>query len=255
MKAVVLKEFGDVDQLTWGEAPEPELKKGEVLIQSRASGLNGADLLQRQGLYPPPPGASPLLGLEVSGTIAKLDAEAEKAGFKVGDPVMALLAGGGYAAKVAVRYDQIMRVPKNLDLVRAGGLVEVFVTAYLELIELGRLTKDERVLIHAGASGVGSAAIQIAKSIGAEVWVTAGSEEKLQFCRELGADHLIHHKNESFADRIKDAEHRCDTITHDTIQRLHRTFVTPFDREDLRTIRGSGYILGKPPAHADTSGG
>lgn len=202
MKAITLERFGTIEELSFTEVPDLTLASGEVLIKSRASGLNGADLLQRQGLYPPPPGASPLLGLEVSGVIEKLDANAEEAGFKIGEEVMALLAGGGYASQVAVRFDQLMRVPPALDLVQAGGLVEVFVTAYLELMELGRLKQNERVLIHAGASGVGTAAIQIAKSVGAEVWVTAGSDDKLEFCRSLGADHMINYRTENFAERI-----------------------------------------------------
>lgn len=204
MKAVTLNEFGDVDQLHLEDVEDPKRAcETDVLIRVHASGLNGADLLQRRGFYPPPKGASPILGLEVSGTIEELGPDAEAAGFRKGESVMALLAGGGYAEKVLTRHDQLMRVPKRIDLLAAGGLVEVFVTAYLELLELGRLQKGERVLIHAGASGVGSAAIQIAKSVGAEIWVTAGSDEKLEFCRELGAKHLINYRKESFADRIQ----------------------------------------------------
>ncbi|RZA24243.1 MAG: NAD(P)H-quinone oxidoreductase [Proteobacteria bacterium] len=202
MKAIVVREAGDADGLMMSEVEEPTLAAGEVLIRTQASGLNGADLLQRRGLYPPPKGSSPLIGLEVSGTIEKMHLGAEKLGFHIGDPVMALLSGGGYAEKVAIRHDQIMRVPRNISLVDAGGITEVFVTAYLELVILGHLQKGERLLIHAGASGVGTAAIQIARSIGAEIWVTAGSDEKLGFCKELGAHHLINYKTESFAERI-----------------------------------------------------
>jgi tumor protein p53-inducible protein 3 len=202
VKAVILQNFGEADVLTVGEVEEPTLRPGEVLIRSKASGLNGADLLQRRGLYPPPKDASPLLGLEVSGTVERLSDDAKQAGFRIGDRVMALLSGGGYAEKVAVRHDQILRVPAPLSLIDAAGIPEAFITAYLELIVLGHLQKGERLLIHAGASGVGTAAIQIAKSLGAEIWVTAGSESKLSLCQELGADHLINYKTHLFAEVV-----------------------------------------------------
>jgi tumor protein p53-inducible protein 3 len=198
MKAIVAEGFGEVDVLSVAALDSVKIELDEVLIRVQASGLNGADLMQRRGLYPPPPGTSPLLGLEVSGVIETIGAAAVDRGLNVGDRVMALLSGGGYAEKVAVRYDQVMKLPDHLDLVEAGGVAEVFLTAYLELIWLGRLAKGQRLLIHAGASGVGTAAIQIAKRFGAEVFVTASSEKKLKFCEALGADHLINYKTDDF---------------------------------------------------------
>lgn len=198
MKAIVAEGFGETNVLSLAALDSVKMEADDVLIKVQASGLNGADLMQRRGLYPPPPGTSPLLGLEVSGRIEEIGAAATGRGLKVGDRVMALLSGGGYAEKVAVRYDQLMKLPDNLDLVQAGGVAEVFLTAYLELIWLGKLEKGHRLLIHAGASGVGTAAIQIAKRYGAEVFVTASSEKKLKFCEALGADHLINYKSEDF---------------------------------------------------------
>lgn len=212
MKAVVLDGFGDADRLKIAEAQEPILNQGEVLLATTASGVNGADLLQRKGHYPAPKGASEILGLEVSGVIEKLDEIAAKAGWKVGDRVMALLSGGGYAQKVAIRHDQLMRVPPSVDLKDAGGIVEVFVTAYLELCILGELQRGEKVLIHAGASGVGTAAIQIAKAIGAEVWVTTSSQEKIDFCLKLGADHGINYRSENFAEKVSGVDVVLDLV-------------------------------------------
>lgn len=203
MKAIVLREFGAPDNLSLQKVEAPKPRADEVLIRVKASGLNGADLLQRKGHYPPPKDASPLLGLEVSGVVEDLGKEVPSP-LKKGQNVMALLSGGGYAEYVTVRHDQILPIPSSVSLTAAGGIPEVFLTAYLELIQLGRLKKGESVLIHAGASGVGSAAIQIAKAVGAEVWVTAGSDEKLSFCRSLGADHTVNYKTESFVDLIKE---------------------------------------------------
>lgn len=202
MKAVVVEGLGEVSVLSIALLDAPIPGPEDVLIKTWASGLNAADLMQRRGHYPPPPGASPLLGLEVSGIIEEVGPEALKKGLKVGDPVMALLSGGGYAEKVLVRYDQVMKLPKSMDLVEAGGVAEAFLTAYLELIWLGKLSRGQKLLIHAGASGVGTAAIQIAKAQGAEIFVTASSEEKLKFCQELGAQHLINYKTQDFVQVI-----------------------------------------------------
>lgn len=205
MKAVVADGFGEIGVLRSASLEAPAYGSEEVLIKTSASGLNAADLLQRRGLYPPPPGSSPLLGLEVSGVIEELGVEAAKKGLKPGDRVMALLAGGGYAEQVVTRYDQVMLLPDAMDLVKAAGVAEAFLTAYLELVWLGKLVKGQRLLIHAGASGVGTAAIQMAKAIGAEIFVTASSEAKLRVCQDLGATHLIPYKTENFAQRIADA--------------------------------------------------
>ncbi|MBC7658458.1 MAG: NAD(P)H-quinone oxidoreductase [Chitinophagaceae bacterium] len=199
MKAVTTEGSGDVGVLKFADIEPPQPGPDEILIKTWASGLNGADLMQRRGFYPPPTGVSPLLGLEVSGTVESLGAKAQGSQLKKGDSVIALLAGGGYAENVVIRYDQVMSLPPLFDLTEAGGIAEVFLTAYLELVWLGQLQKGQRLLIHAGASGVGTAAIQIAKSLGAEIWVTASSDKKLQFCQSLGAQHLINYKTDDFA--------------------------------------------------------
>ncbi len=204
MKAILTKGFGSSDVLELGQVDAPRAGPDEVLIQVCSSGLNGADLWQRRGHYAPPPGSSPLLGLEVSGTISALGSTAGRQGLRIGDRVMALLSGGGYAEQVAVRYDQIMLLPESMDLVAAGGIAEVFLTAYLELIGLAKLSPGQTLLIHAGASGVGTAAIQIARRTGAEIWVTASSESKLELCKNLGAHHLINYKTQDFAEIIKE---------------------------------------------------
>ncbi len=214
MKAIVVKENGAPESMKYDVWETPTLTEGkdEILIEVKTSGLNGADLLQRRGLYPPPKDASPLLGLEVSGLIVELSDTAKAKGLSLGMEVMALLSGGGYAEKVKVRWDQVMPIPSGVSLQDAGGIPEVFLTAFLELCVLGQIQSGERVLIHAGASGVGTAAIQIAKSFGLEVWVTAGSQEKLEFCKSLGADVAINYKIENFAERIKESGRGVDCI-------------------------------------------
>ncbi len=205
MKAILTKAPGDSRVLEVKNVPDPEPQSDEVLIQVAASGVNGADLMQRRGFYPPPPGTSDIIGLEVSGKIVALGSAVDPQLWPLGTRVMALLSGGGYAEKVAVRSDQIMRVPESVELVAAGGISEVFLTAYLELIWLGKLTTGQKLLIQAGASGVGTAAIQIAKARGAKVWVTASSAEKIAFCQKLGADFGINYKTENFVEAVKNS--------------------------------------------------
>ena len=181
MKAV-LEQSG---RLVWSETADPEPGPGEVILQARASAVNRADLVQRSGNYPPPPGASPILGLECSGTVVALGpgvpAEA------LGQQRCALLAGGGYAEKVAVPWSHTLPLPSGVDLLRAAALPEVLATAWLNLRLEGQLQPGERVLIHAGASGVGTAALQLCRAWGNPTFVTVGSEAKLERCKELGA--------------------------------------------------------------------
>ena len=186
MRAVVVSEPGGPDVLTWGEVPDPEAGPGEVLIEVAASAVNRADLLQRQGHYPPPPGASEVLGLECSGTVAAIGAGVE--GWSVGDEVCALLAGGGYAERVVVPAGQVMRVPAGIDLVTAASLPEVTCTVWSNLFMVAALQPGEWLLVHGGTSGVGTLAVQLAKTLGARVVTTSGTEAKCQRARELGAD-------------------------------------------------------------------
>jgi tumor protein p53-inducible protein 3 len=175
--------------------------RDEIMVKVTASGINRADLLQVAGHYPPPPGASEILGLEISGIVEEVGGEV--VAFGKGDRVMGLLAGGGYAEYVTDQQGLFMKIPENIDIIDAAGIPEAFLTAYQGLFELSHLQKQETVLIHAGASGVGTAAIQLAKARGAQVIVTAGSVEKCDFCRELGAQHAIHYKQEDFEEVIK----------------------------------------------------
>ena len=203
MQAIVIDKPGDESVLQLGAAPDPVLAPGQVRIDVAASALNRADLLQRQGMYPPPPGASPILGLECSGTIAELGEGV--AGWEVGDRVMALLAGGGYAEQVVVDAGSCMPVPENLDLVEAAGLPEVCLTVFLNVFQLGGLEAGGWLLVHGGGSGIGTAAIQMAKEAGARIIVTAGSDEKCTRCRALGADVAVNYREAEFAEAVKQA--------------------------------------------------
>jgi putative PIG3 family NAD(P)H quinone oxidoreductase len=200
MKAVIVRAEGGPENLAIEQVLDPVPGSEEILIRTHGVGLNNADLLQRRGLYPPPPGTSPLMGLEVSGEVIAAGAKVTR--WKKGDRVMALLAGGGYAERVAVHESLAMPLPDGLDYVAAAGIPEAFLTAWLELVTLAEIQAGDTVLIHAGASGVGTAAIQIVKALGAKAYITAGSSEKIQRCLELGADFGINYKTESFDSRI-----------------------------------------------------
>ena len=188
------------NDLLWKENPDPDLKKDEVLIRIKASAINRADLLQRSGNYPVPPGASPILGLECSGIVEEVGGQVKN--FIKGDEVCALLAGGGYAEKVSVPSGQVLKVPKGFSFEQAAALPEVFATAYFNLYMEANLSKGEKTLIHAGASGVGTAAIQICKTKGNPCFVTAGTKEKISRCIELGAEGGTVRNEESFGDAI-----------------------------------------------------
>ena len=188
------------DDLLWKENPDPDLKKDEVLISIKASAINRADLLQRSGNYPVPPGASPILGLECSGIVEEVGGQVES--LIKGDEVCALLAGGGYAEKVSVPSGQVLKVPKGFSFEQAAALPEVFATAYFNLYMEANLSEGEKTLIHAGASGVGTAAIQICKAKGNPCFVTAGTKEKISRCMELGAEGGTVRNEENFADAV-----------------------------------------------------
>ncbi len=199
MRAVVAHSS---DQLSWEEVPNTEAREGEVLVRVRAAGVNRADLLQAAGHYPPPPGASEILGMEASGVIANVGDGV--AGWSPGQRVCALLAGGGYAEYVAVPAAQLMPIPDGVDLVAAAGLPEVACTVWSNLVMTAGLHDGQTVLLHGGGSGIGTHGIQVARALGARVAVTAGSTEKLDAARALGADITINYRDENFVDRIRD---------------------------------------------------
>lgn len=197
MKAIVMSDFGGPEVLSIGEVVTPELAAGSLRVAVYATALNRADLLQRKGKYPPPAGASPVLGLEMAGKVVEIGADVQ--GWNVGDRVCALLPGGGYAEQVVIPADMAMRLPDNLSFEQAAAIPEVFLTAYLNLVWLGGLAAGKTVLVHAGASGVGTAAIQLIREFAATSVVTAGSEEKLARCLELGAKAAWNYKQGAFS--------------------------------------------------------
>jgi putative PIG3 family NAD(P)H quinone oxidoreductase len=202
MRAVVITESGGPEVLQWAEVPDPVPGPGDVLIDVAAAGVNRADLLQRQGFYPPPPGAPPYPGMECSGRIVATGPDVT--GWNVGDEVCALMAGGGYAELAAVPAGQVMPVPGGLGVTESAALPEVACTVYSNVYQVGRLAEGETLLVHGGASGIGTFAIQLAKATGARVITTAGSPEKLARCRELGADDVINYRDQDFVEVVKD---------------------------------------------------
>ena len=192
------------DRLVWQQVPDVAAGKGEVLIKVSAAGVNRADLLQAAGLYPPPPGASELLGMEVSGVIETIGDDIS-GDWSPGQEVCALLAGGGYAEYVAVPAGQVLPHPVGLDLTDSAGVPEVACTVWSNLAMTAHLSAGQLLLMHGGASGIGTHAIQVARALGARVAVTAGSTAKLDFCRELGAEILINYRDEDFVERVKEA--------------------------------------------------
>ncbi|MET9873124.1 NAD(P)H-quinone oxidoreductase [Actinacidiphila glaucinigra] len=210
MHAITIPEPGGPDALVWAEVPDPVPAEGEVLVEVAATAVNRADLLQRQGFYDPPPGASPYPGLECSGRVAALGPGVS--GWSVGDEVCALLAGGGYAGKVAVPAGQLLPVPKGVGLVEAAALPEVVCTVWSNVFMIAHLRPGETLLVHGGSSGIGTMAIQLAKAVGAKVAVTAGSEDKLAKCRELGADLGINYREQDFTAEVRKAFGGADVI-------------------------------------------
>lgn len=198
MRAIVVEKPGD---LRWQEIPDVVAGAGEVVVDVVTAGINRADLLQAAGNYPPPPGASEILGLEVSGRISELGADVE--GWSVGQEVCALLAGGGYAERVAVPAAQLMPVPEGVDLHGAAALPEVACTVWSNVVMTGGLTPHHFLLVHGGASGIGTHAIQVAHALGCRIAVTAGSDKKLDVCRDLGADVLINYREQDFVERVR----------------------------------------------------
>jgi putative PIG3 family NAD(P)H quinone oxidoreductase len=203
MTAIEISQPGAAEVLKPAERPTPSPADDEILIRVEAAGINRPDLLQRQGNYPPPPGASDIPGLEVAGTVAALGAGV--IGWAVGDPVCALLAGGGYAQYAAVPSVQCLPLPTGLSMVEAAALPETLFTCWTNLVDGGHLSAGQTVLIHGGSSGIGTTAIQLAKILGARVLTTAGSPEKCAACVRLGADLAIDYRAEDFVKAVKDA--------------------------------------------------
>ncbi|MDX2313026.1 MAG: NAD(P)H-quinone oxidoreductase [Gammaproteobacteria bacterium] len=202
MRAIEITEPGGPEVLRIGERPVPEPGEGEVLIKVAAAGVNRPDVMQRTGMYPPPPGASDIPGLEIAGTVAALGADA--GGVQEGDLVCALVAGGGYADYCVAPASLCLPVPEVLSAAQAAAIPETFFTVWTNVFDRGRLASGESLLVHGGSSGIGTTAIQLAKAFGATVYVTAGSDEKCNACTELGADAAINYRDEDFVARISE---------------------------------------------------
>jgi putative PIG3 family NAD(P)H quinone oxidoreductase len=200
MRAVTVTEPGGPEVLAWTEVPDPVCGPGEVIVDVAATAVNRADLLQRQGFYPPPPGASDIIGLECSGVISEVGEGV--IGWAVGDEVCALLSGGGYAERVAVPAGQLLPRPSGVELATAAALPEVTCTVWSNVFLLAGLRRGENFLVHGGSSGIGTMAIQLAARAGARVFTTAGTAAKLAVCRELGADVGINYREEDFVARV-----------------------------------------------------
>jgi len=197
MIAIAISKPGGPEVLQPVEMPAPTPGMREVLIRVAAAGVNRPDLMQREGKYPPPPGATDVPGLEVSGTVAACGPAVTR--WREGDEVCALVSGGGYAEFCVAPDAQCLPLPRNLDLVSAGGIPETFFTVWMNVFERGRLREGESILVHGGASGIGTTAIQMAHAFGARVYATAGTDEKCRACERLGAEHAINYKTEDFA--------------------------------------------------------
>ncbi|PNQ25522.1 NAD(P)H-quinone oxidoreductase [Rhizobium sp. YIC5082] len=201
MRFIDLPSHGGPEVMQSSKAPLPKPAKGEILVKVEAAGVNRPDVAQRQGIYPPPKGASPILGLEIAGEVVALGDGVDE--FKPGDKVCALANGGGYAEFCAVPAGQALPFPKGYDAVKAAALPETFFTVWANLFQMAGLTEGETVLIHGGTSGIGTTAIQLAKAFGAEVYTTAGSAEKCEACVKLGAKRAINYREEDFAEVVK----------------------------------------------------
>ncbi len=229
MRAVVLSRFGDESVLGIGEVPPPKLGADDLRISVTATAVNRADLLQRQGHYPPPPGASEILGLDCAGHVVEVGTNV--AGWRTGERAMALLPGGGYAEQVVVNAGSAMHVPEAILDEEAGAMPEVFLTAFLNAFILGTGKRGERLLIHGGGSGVGTAATTLAKIAGLHVIVTAGSPEKCARCMRHGADEAIDYRTDDFTDRVRDVDIVLDHLGAAYLSR------------DLQVLRTGGRVV------------
>ncbi len=235
MQAITYDTPGDPDVLHLSDMPDPVPGPEQLLVRVRATALNRADTMQRRGNYPPPPGESDILGLELSGEVEAVGATAQ--GFAPGDRVFGLVGGGGYAEKALIDYRMAMPIPSEWGFVKAAAVPEVFLTANETLFTLGGLQGGETVLIHAGASGVGTAGIQMAREAGARIFVTAGSEEKIARTVELGAEAGINYKQEDFAERIQ-------ALTNEAGVELVQDFIgAAYWQRNLRCLKVGGRLV------------
>lgn len=200
MKAIIVKMENKNPLLTWQDAPDPEISNDEVLVDVRATAVNRADLLQAKGLYPPPPGVSDILGLEIAGTVAAIGEDVKE--WQIGDRILALMPGGGYAQQAVVHHQMLLPLPAEWSFAQGAAIPEVWLTAFLNLFIEGKLQPGETVLLHAGGSGVGTAGIQMARTAGSNVFVTAGTEPKLAACRDLGSSLAINYKQQDFVEAV-----------------------------------------------------
>ncbi|MBW2275447.1 MAG: NAD(P)H-quinone oxidoreductase [Deltaproteobacteria bacterium] len=235
MLAVLVDEPGDETRLRVGECEAPKLVPGSVRIRVAAAGVNRADLLQRQGFYPPPPGASTILGLECAGEVVEV---APGVGaWAPGDRAMALLSGGGYAQEVVVSAGSVMRVPAGLSYEQAAALPEALLTVFLNIFQLGGLPEGGAALVHGGGSGIGTAAIQLVKAVGGTCIVTAGSEEKCQRCLELGADIAVDYREGDFVAAAREATDGGGVdVVLDSIG-------APYLAQNLKALAGGGRLV------------
>jgi tumor protein p53-inducible protein 3 len=237
MKAIVVHHYDaqETPSLIWEEVPDVVHQPDEVLVDVRAAGVNRADLLQARGGYPPPPGASPILGLEIAGEIVATGLAVE--GWSVGDRVCALLPGGGYASLAAIPAGLLLRLPADWDYVMGAAIPEAWYTAFVNLFLEGQLSEGDRVLIHAGGSGVGTAAIQLARSAGAEVFITAGQDAKLAAGLELGATLAINYKHADFAEAIAEG------TSGEGVDLILDPVGADYLDRNLRSLRSNGRIV------------
>jgi putative PIG3 family NAD(P)H quinone oxidoreductase len=235
VRAVLFDRPGDETVLRVGEAPAPACGPRDLRLLVHSAGVNRADLMQRQGLYPPPPGASPILGLECAGTVAEVGAEV--AGWRTGDRAMALLAGGGYAEEVAVDAGSVLPVPAHLSFEAAAALPEVLLTVFLNVFQLGALPGKGAALVHGGGSGIGTAAIRMVKASGGAIVVTAGSGEKCRRCLELGADRAVNYREGDFVAAARElSEGRGVDVVLDSIG-------APYLERNLQSLAVGGRLV------------
>lgn len=235
MKVVTLKGFGARDVLQIEAIPKPKPQANELLIKVFAASINRADILQRKGKYPPPSGSSEILGLDIAGEIVEVGEHVS--GWSVGEPVFGLVSGGGYTEYCCIDAEMAIKKPDSLSYIEAAAIPEVFITAQETLLELGQLKNEQRVLIHAGGSGVGLAAIQLAKIINAEIFATAGHEQKIDKLNKIGIKEVFNYKSESFIERIFEKTNGVgvDVIIDFTGAR--------FFQEHLRLLKQDGRLL------------
>jgi tumor protein p53-inducible protein 3 len=235
MRAIIINKYGGPEQLQLGEWPNPEPGDKEILVKIAATAVNRADIQQRMGKYPPPEGASPLLGLEMAGTVAGTGSGACR--WKEGDTVCGLLPGGGYAEYAVIHKDLALPVPKGMSMIEAAAVPEVFMTAFQAVNWIAGLKKGEWILVHAGASGVGTAATQLAREMGAGGIIVTASGPKHETCRAMGADFAIDYKNEDFADAVKEhTENRGVDVVIDFI-------AAPYFTRNLEVLRTDGRLV------------